>query len=114
MCSYAGIQMPEDEDEPVVRPTGGVYMMRAGPMYLIRKSRDFERRIHLIQQQYGDKVELIHTIPASDIDRAEEYWHRRFQDKRGKGEWFALSEEDVAKFKSCSLMGVDGRAVLVD
>jgi serine/threonine protein kinase len=115
MCSYAGVPTnDDDDDEPDAPPTSGVYMMKAGPMYLIRKSRDFERRIHLIRQQYGDKVELIHTIPASNIDRAEDYWHTRFHEKRGKGEWFALSDEDVAHFKACARMGVDGSAVLVD
>lgn len=85
----------------------GVYMLKHGPRYLIRKSRHFDRRIRLMQQQYGDKLQLVHTIPARDIEQAEDYWHNRFQDKRDEGEWFALSDEDVAEFKSCAAMGFE-------
>ena len=100
---YDGDELPGGEDKKA-----GVYMMKAGPKYLIRKSRHFDRRIQILQKQYGDRVELVHTIPARDIVHAEGYWHQRFQDKRDKGEWFTLTDDDVAEFKSCAAMGFEG------
>jgi serine/threonine protein kinase len=83
---------------------GGVFMLKSGPRYLIRKSRHIDRRIQLLQKQFGDKLELVHTIPARDIAQAEGYWHQRFQEKRGEEGWFALSEQDVEEFKACPAM----------
>jgi len=89
------------------KSTGGVFMLKSGPKYMIRKSRHFDRRVKMIQRQFGDKVELVHMIPAVDIDRAESYWHERFKDRRESGEWFALSDDQVAEFKACTEMPFD-------
>jgi serine/threonine protein kinase len=89
-----------DETDTAAEPRGGVFMAKAGPHYIIRKSRHFDSRVKLLQKQFADRVELVHTIPADDLDRAEEFWHRRFEQKREKGEWFALTDEDVQEFKS--------------
>jgi len=82
------------ECEPVV------YLLRAGEYFKIGWAKTLEKRIRDIQSCYPETLELIHAIPTEDPLATEAQWHHRFRAKRVRGEWFALTPEDVAEFRS--------------
>jgi hypothetical protein len=47
---------------------------------------------------------LKHVIASGDYDRAERYLYERYASKRVRGEWFDLSEEEVAEIKTIDFL----------
>lgn len=90
-----------------VPSAGIVYLLKSGPHYKIGKSTNFEKRLTQIKLQLPHAVEVIHVIHAADHSRAESHWHRRFAARRLNGEWFELSDAEVAEFKSVAKMALD-------
>ena len=86
--------------EPNTFPHGIVYLLKAGPYYKIGMTKDFANRLDQIKLQLPFPVEVIHKIETDDPHGIETYWHKRFSDKRTNGEWFVLSNADVAAFIS--------------
>jgi len=80
-------------------PTGYVYLMKSGRHYKIGKTNAVGRRERELAIQIPVPPKTIHWIETVDPTGVETYWQRRFSDKRGTGEWFELSPDDVAAFK---------------
>ena len=76
-----------------------VYLMKSGRHYKIGRTSSLGRR----EWELGIKIPIppktIHSIETDDPVAVEAYWHKRFSDKRGEGEWFDLSPEDITAFK---------------
>lgn len=80
-------------------PLGYVYLIKSGRHHKIGRTNSIGRR----EWELGIKIPIppktIHYIKTDDPVGVERYWHERFAAKRGEGEWFDLSPEDVTAFK---------------
>ncbi len=94
-------ELPErTENTSSPSPTEGfVYLLKSGNYYKIGRSEELERRVKQISVALPEKVTLEHAIRTDDPPGIEAYWHRRFAERRAKGEWFRLTVADVRAFK---------------
>ncbi len=93
---------PRAREAPAV--FGEVYLLRVGKHYKLGRSNAFGRRERELAIQLPERAQTVHVIKTDDPVGIEVYWHRRFADRRGNGEWFALTAEDVAAFKRRKFM----------
>ncbi len=79
--------------------TGFVYLMKSGRHYKIGHTSSIGSRERQLAILIPIPPRTIHSIQTDDPGGVEAYWHKRFEAKRGEGEWFDLSPEDVKAFK---------------
>lgn len=83
---------------------GFVYLIKSGRDYKVGATSDVEQRISAFNHQLPHPPREVHRIATDDIFGIEKYWHRRFDSKRIRGEWFSLTQADVAAFRMRKFM----------
>ena len=83
---------------------GYVYLLMPGRNHKIGYSISALSRADAIGNMAPDGAVIEHLVRTDDPRGIEAYWHNRFADKRGNGEWFSLSSSDVAAFKRRKFM----------
>jgi hypothetical protein len=80
---------------------GYVYLLKhgSGREYKIGRTHNPLRREGEVALELPDELKPIHYIKTDDPRGVESYWHARFKTKRKRGEWFALSADDVRAFR---------------
>lgn len=73
-----------------------VYFIQAeNGLTKIGKSVEPDKRIQSLKTASPLKLEIIRVIETADMHTLEQYYHKKFAEKRVKREWFDLSEEDL-------------------
>jgi Meiotically up-regulated gene 113 len=79
--------------------TGFVYLMKSGRHHKIGRTISVGSRERQLAVKIPIPPTTIHAIETDDPSGVEAYWHHRFAEKRGEGEWFNLSSDDIKAFK---------------
>lgn len=93
----------EPEDGSKIQ-LGYVYLIRSSGKYKIGYSKAALSRASVVSNLSPEGGEIIHLIRTDDMRGIEAYWHNRFSEKRGNGEWFSLSASDIAAFRRRKFM----------
>jgi hypothetical protein len=98
VCSE--IQQPREigSDESEEKDFGSAYLVKAGRYYKVGRSNAADRREYELASQLPERPKLVHQIRIDDPVGIEEYWHKRFANKRKNGEWFGLSASNAKAF----------------
>jgi len=92
-------ERPSDDGDRDEVQFGYVYLLKAGRYYKIGRSNAAGRRERELSIQLPGKTNMAHTIRTDDPVGIEAYWHKRFETKRKRGEWFELDSQDIKAFK---------------
>ena len=89
----------------------GVYVLRASNgLYKIGQTGSLYKRITALWNESSDDFVLLAFMPTESHLYWEQSLHRTFCDRRTKGEWFALTDDDVKKILELPFLVVNKKA----
>jgi hypothetical protein len=88
-----------ESEKKVKIETGFVYLMRSGRHHKIGRTNSLGSRERQLAIKIPVPPTTVHSIETDDPVGVEAYWHKRLAEKRGEGEWFDLTSDDIAAFK---------------
>jgi len=89
-----------EEDATPGAKDGWIYILQLDKKACkIGRTTRLDERVRDLGTKLPYEPDLIHTIETNDIYWAEHHLHKFFHDKRIRGEWFNLTEEDIAMLK---------------
>ena len=87
---------PSVTSEDFDTPFGYVYLVRSPHGFKIGRTSHPDSRFALFRTASPYRIELLAVIYASHVRALERALHRRFADKKIRGEWYALTDTDAA------------------
>lgn len=74
---------------------GFVYVIQGDNYFKIGCTINPQKRIKTMSVKSPFELKIRLLLPSDNIDKLEKELHDKFHDKRQKGEWFTLTEEDI-------------------
>lgn len=106
-CEENGIGISRTGERVSVKSTenlsteGFIYVIKsAKSRYKIGRARNVEHRLDCLQSGTPEKLKLILKVKTSNSCVLEKLCHRKFADKRIRGEWFKLTINDLKWLKN--------------
>ena len=103
----------EDQFRKDTSSAGYIYLARSAittKLTKIGRTKDIDRRKEELEKDIPD-IEIIYTISSGNTVRDEKNIHKIFEDKRVKGEWFALSNEDIQSIKNIQMTAIKFKSI---
>lgn len=85
-----------DYSSALTNNEGFVYVLKSAHGYKIGKSKDVKNRVQLFNVKLPFDVECIYYAYFDNYHKAETELHERYKHRLLQGEWFDLSNEDIA------------------
>lgn len=84
------------------RQNGYIYLMKSDSLkgYKIGKTTDWKDRIYEMSVTLPIEFQYEYVFEVRDMTKAESTLHLDFADKRTKGEWFDLDEDDLTDIEN--------------
>lgn len=78
-----------------------IYLIRnGGGLHKIGRTKNSaEDRLRQLQTGSGSDLRLVCSCAVSDVSKVESVLHRRYADRRVRGEWFELAQNEVETFE---------------